>query len=149
MKAGESQDSTLFFLKKDSPCRLWQTPTLQSEGRGMLHLRRSTFCPSFAERLEWSIETAFNPKLGHRPMVQTNVWRWTRSVGRSQIHQKSFYRFQDCREIKAHLMAVSHETFRHGRNALVLFHVFCHKSEDKLHSNLSKDWMQMDKVSLT
>ena len=45
-------------------------------------------------------------------------------------------------------MAVSHETFRRGRNALVVFHAFCLKSEGKLHSNLSKDEMQMDKTPL-
>ena len=101
-------------------------------------LEKEHFLSIFCRKVRVEYRNCVQPKT-RPPTDGPNKWVTLDSVGRSQIHQKSFYRFQDCREIKAHLMAVSHETFRRGRNALVVFHVFCLKSEGKLHSNLSKD----------
>ena len=126
VKAGESQDSTLFFLQeRQSMPALTNTYTAVWRKRDA-SLEKEHFLSIFCPKVGMEYRNCVQPKTRPPTDGPNKCVTLDSSVGRSPKYTTNpfIYWFQDCREIKARLMAVSHETFRHGRNALVVFHVF-------------------------
>ena len=128
-----------FFQERQSMPALTNTYTAVWRKRDA-SLEKEHFLSIFCPKVGMEYRNCVQPKTRPPTDGPNKCVTLDSSVGRSPKYTRNpfIYWFQDCREIKAHLMAVSHETFRRGRNALVVFHVFLPK---KWRLEELKDWM--------